>query len=290
MIGTPLTQLMLDSGIEVVHMSRTPSTDATVPTFEWDPNAGTMDPKALDGVDSIIHLAGAGIADKPWSDERKQFIIDSRVKTAELLHKEVKKQGIRLKAFISASAIGWYPLVISDETYTEDAPPAEGYLGQVCKVWEEAADLFEDVSDRVVKMRIGLVLSKGQGALKQIEMPVRFYVGAGLGSGEQAMSWIHLQDVCRMFHHALTHDLKGIYNAVGPDTITNEEFMQILGDVMEKPLILPNIPEFVIKTLFGGKADLVLKGVKLSSKKILDTGFEFDYPTLNSALMQIYND
>ena len=290
MIGTPLTHLLLDAGHEVVHMSRTVDGTESVPTYQWNVEAGTMDKKALEGVRAVIHLAGAGIADKPWTESRKQEILDSRVKTAELLLSAIKEEGIRLDCFISASAIGWYPLEISDKTYREDHPPADGFLGKVCKAWEDAADAFEDVAERVVKLRIGLVLSRGQGALKQIALPVRFYVAAGLGSGEQAMSWIHIQDVCRMFQHSLENDLVGVYNAVGPDTITNEDFMQILADVMEKPLILPNIPEFIIRALFGAKAELVLKGVKLSSSKILETGFEFDYPTLNSALMHIYSD
>lgn len=290
MIGTPLTEVLIDKGYEVVHMSRNVLANAPVQTYKWDLDQGTMDPKALDGVDYIIHLAGAGIADKPWTDERKQVIIDSRVKTAELLLRTVKEKKMRLKGFISASAIGWYPLEISDSTYTEDAPPADGFLGNVCKVWEGAADNFNDVADRVVKLRIGLVLAKDKGALKQIAMPVRYYVAAALGSGQQAMSWIHITDVCRMFKHSIQADLNGVYNAVGPDTITNEDFMQILADVMEKPLILPNVPSFIVRALFGGKAELILHGVKLSSSKILSTGFDFHYPTLNSALMQIYTN
>ena len=290
MIGKPLTRVMLNAGYKVVHLSRSEGGMEGVATYQWDPAAGTIDQKALEGVQYIIHLAGTGIVDKPWSADRKQEIIDSRVKTAELLHKACSAQGIRLKGYISASAIGWYPLEISKTTYQEDAPPGTGYLAQVCSLWEASADSFESIADRVVKLRIGLVLARDQGALKQVALPVKYYMAAGLGSGDQAMSWIHLDDVCRMFRHSVEHDLKGVYNAVGPDTITNQDFMQILADVMEKPLILPNVPEFMIRMLFGQKSDLVLKGVRLSSNKILKTGFEFDYPTLNSALMHIYSN
>ncbi|MEQ9187874.1 MAG: TIGR01777 family oxidoreductase [Cryomorphaceae bacterium] len=290
MIGTPLTNYLLDAGYDVVHLSRTPAKSDKVPTFQWNIEQGIIDPKSVEGIDAIVHLAGAGIVDKPWTGERKQEIIDSRVKSAELLLTTCKKEGVRLKAFISASAIGWYPLTISDEVYGEEQPAAEGFLGEVCQAWEGVADHFKDITDRVVKLRIGLVLARDQGALKKIALPVRLYTGAGIGSGEQAMSWIHIQDACRMFQHSIDNDLNGVYNAVGPDTITNEEFMQILADVMEKPILLPNIPEFVIRMIYGRKADIILKGVKLSSNKILATGFEFDYPTLNSALMHIYND
>ena len=126
--------------------------------------------------------------------------------------------------------------------------------------------------------------------MKQIALPVRFYAAAGLGKGYQSMAWIHVHDVSRIFVHALQQNLNGVYNAVGPETVINQDFMQILADVMEKPLLLPNVPEFLIKLVFGEKSDLILKGVKLSSKKIQSTGFDFDYPTLNSALMQIYNN
>ena len=290
MIGKPLTSFLLEAGYEVVHLSRTPGTNDLVKTFEWDLKNGSIDSAAVKGVDAIVHLAGAGIADAPWTDERKKEIIDSRVKSAALLLDACKKEGVRLKKFVSASAIGWYPLTISNDVYGEEQPASDGFLGKTCEAWERAADEFNDVAERVVKLRIGLVLGRNQGALKQIAQPVRLFVGAGLGSGIQAMSWIHIKDVCRMFQHSIENDLNGVYNAVGPDTITNEEFMQILADVMERPIMLPNIPEFLIRMLFGQKADLVLKGVKLSSNKILGTGFEFDYPTLNSALLHIYND
>jgi len=290
MIGKPLTSFLMEAGYEVVHISRTPGDNDLVKTFAWDLANGTIDSAAVKGVDAIVHLAGAGIADAAWTEERKQEIIDSRVKSAALLLNACKKEGVRLKKFISASAIGWYPSTISNDVYGEEQPASDSFLGKTCQAWENAADEFNDVADRVVKLRIGLVLARDQGALKQIAQPVRLFVGAGLGTGVQAMSWIHIKDVCRMFQHSIENNLDGVYNAVGPDTITNEEFMQILADVMERPIMLPNIPEFVIRMMFGQKADLVLKGVKLSSNKILETGFEFDYPTLNSALLHIYND
>ncbi len=290
MIGNPLTELLLQKGHEVVHLSRSVKGNERVPTFLWDLESKHLDPKALQGVDSIIHLAGAGIADKPWTPSRKQEIIDSRVESAKLLLEGCIKNNIRLKNYISASAIGYYPLAISDLIYKEDSPSGTGFLAEVCKKWEDAASEFSMVAENVSKIRIGLVLGKGEGALKQIALPVKYYAAAGLGKGYQSMAWIHVNDVCRIFAHALKNDLSGAYNAVGPEIVSNQDFMQILADVMEKPLILPNVPEFLIKMMFGQKADLILKGVKLSSKKIQSTGFTFNYPTLNSALMQIYND
>ncbi|MEX2595293.1 MAG: TIGR01777 family oxidoreductase [Salibacteraceae bacterium] len=289
-IGSRLVKLLRNNGYEVSLVSRNPDEKKDENVFAWDPEKRFIDPKALQGVESIIHLAGAGIADKPWSEYRKRVILESRVDSAELLLSECKKQNIRLRNFISASAIGWYPLIISDLIFDENSPNGTGFLAEVCRQWEEAADSFNDVAENVAKIRIGLVLSKGEGALKEISLPVKYYVAAGLGKGTQSMAWIHIHDVCRAFHHILENDLNGVYNAVGPDVINNNDFMQILADVMDRPLMLPNIPEFVIRLLFGEKADLILKGVMLSSKKIQETGFAFDYPTLNSALMHIYSE
>jgi uncharacterized protein (TIGR01777 family) len=289
-IGKRLTEMLIEDGHEVVHTSRSPGGLKNIPTYQWDVKAGTMDPKALEGVNSIIHLAGAGIADKPWTDERKQEIIDSRVASAKLLLKTCKAQNITLDHFISASAIGWYPLILSDKMYNEESEAGDGFLAEVCRLWEESADAFKGVAAHVSKIRIGLVLAKDEGALKEISLPVKYYAAAGLGKGQQYMSWIHKTDVCRVFQHVLDNQLDGVYNAVGPDPTRNEDFMQILADVMEKPMFLPNVPEVVIRLLFGDKADLVLKGVPLSSEKIQKTGFTFDYPTLNSALMHIYSD
>lgn len=289
-IGQRLTEMLLENKHEVVHTSRSAGGVMGVPTFKWDVKAGTMDPKALEGVNAIIHLAGAGIADKPWTDERRQEIIDSRVASARLLLKTCEAENIELDHFISASAIGWYPLIVSDQVRNEESEAGDGFLAEVCKLWEASADEFNKVAKHVSKIRIGLVLAKGEGALKEISLPVKYYAAAGLGKGEQYMSWIHKTDVCRIFQHVLEEQLDGVYNAVGPDPTKNQDFMQILADVMEKPMFLPNVPEFIIRLMFGEKADLVLKGVPLSSEKIQKTGFFFDYPTLNSALMQIYSD
>lgn len=289
-IGSQLTRLLLEEGHDVRHLSRTPAPTNTVPTFAWDPLNGTLDEAALHEVDTIIHLAGAGIADKKWTEERKRIIIDSRVKSTQLLRDTCKRLDVQLQHFISASAIGWYPLTITREVFDETAAPGNGFLADVCQQWEASADTFEDVSKRVSKLRVGLVLTRKAGLLAKVSIPVKYYLAAGLGSGKQAMPWIHLTDVCRAFKHVMEGGLDGVYNAVGPENATNLDFMQTLADVTEKPLLLPNVPEFMIKLFFGDQAEMILKGAPLSSKKLLDTGFSFDYPTLNTALSNIYLD
>lgn len=288
LVGMALSELLTSSGTEVNHLSRRVTGDEVHPTYLWDLAAGTIDPKAFEGVDRIVHLAGAPIADEKWTAERKQEILDSRIKSASLLQSKCKELNIKLKQFISASAIGWYPLILSEDVHNEASEIGTGFLADVCKEWEEAADRFEGIADKIVKLRIGLVLTKNAGALTQISRPIRFYLGAGLGSGKQYMSWIHLSDVARMFEHTIQQNLSGVHNAVGPEPTNNQEFMQTLADVMDKPILLPNAPEFVIRLLFGPAAEMVLRGVPLSSKKIRDTGFEFLYPTLNSSLFDIY--
>jgi hypothetical protein len=288
LVGMALSKVLYDKGVGVHHLSRASNGHETYPTFTWDISKGEIDKAALDGVDRIIHLAGAPIANEKWSDERKKLILDSRVKSAELLLNACKSEGIQLKQFVSASAIGWYPLELSEVVHNEESPAGKGYLAEVCQSWEEAADQFDEISDRVTKLRIGLILTKNVGALSQIVRPINFYLGAGLGTGKQYMSWIHLNDVVRMFDHVLTKRLSGVYNAVGPEPTNNQEFMQTVADVVDKPILLPNIPEFVIRILFGPAADMVLRGVPLSSAKICATGFQFEYPTLNSSLFDIY--
>lgn len=289
-IGMRLTRLLQASGHEVRHVSRNGASQSGVPTFKWNLDKHEIDPAAINDVEVIMHLAGAGIADAPWTNERRAEIIESRVGSANLLLNACKKQGVHLKHFISASAIGWYPLSLSQKMHFEHDPPGTGFLAEVCQKWEAAADQFDSIADHVAKIRIGLVLARGEGALKQIALPVQFYAAAGLGKGTQSMSWIHKIDVCRIFAHVMEKELSGVFNGVGPEPISNKDFMQILADVMEKPMFLPNVPEFVIKMMFGEKADLVLRGVPISSEKIESTGFVFDYPTLNSALMQIYSE
>lgn len=287
MLGSRLSTMLAEIGHEVVFFSRKADPGGAIPVYEWDPENKTADPRALEGVEAIIHLAGAPMARQKWTEQRRQEIIDSRVKTADFLRELCEKLRLRPHNYISASAIGWYP-VEAMHPLDENSAPGKGFLAEVCTQWEESADRFAGVADHVCKLRIGLVLSKAGGALPQLVLPVKYYLAAGLGSGKQAVSWIHIDDVCRMFIHALENDLEGAYNAVGPESTSNQDFMRTLADVLEKPVLLPNAPEFLLKWLLGSRADLLLKGAPVSSKKIRDTGFWFEYPTLHTALSGIY--
>ncbi|PQA92012.1 TIGR01777 family protein [Chryseobacterium shigense] len=255
--------------------------------FEWDLKKGTMDESALENVSHIIHLAGANISEKRWTDERKKELISSRVDSAELLLKTLRKKNIKLKSFISASGINYYGTVTTDKIYTEQDPPGNDFLSEVVVVWEKAADEFKEqnLAERVVKVRTAVVLSKEDGALKKMLPTIQYGIGSPLGSGKQYMPWIHIEDICSIYASALknTH-MDGAYNAVSPQHTTNENLTKKMAEVLKKPLFMPNVPSFVLKLIFGELADALLEGSRASAQKITDTGFQFQFPDLKKAL------
>lgn len=285
LIGRRLTEILQAIGHQVRHLSRRPAPDAPVPTYHWDPAAGTLDTAALDNLDAIVHLAGAGVADQRWTDVRKSEIVDSRVETARLLREALQTRNQSLPAFLSASAVGYYGADTGDRRLTEDAPPAHDFLAYVTQMWEAAADTFAEGGTRVVKLRIGVVLSADGGALPQLARPVRWGAGAPLGTGQQYLSWVHIDDVARMFAFALeTPTLSGTYNAVGPTPVTNDTFTHVVAEVLDRPYFLPPVPGFLLYLALGEMATVVLGGNRVSSEKIAAAGFTYRYPELTHAL------
>jgi len=284
-IGSLMADFLHRQGHEVGLLSRSKKNGGTYKTFQWNIKDNYLDPEALESCDYIIHLAGAGIADKAWSAGRKKEIIESRVLSTDLLYNQVKHHKTPLKAFISASAVGYYGQVTSDRTFTEKDKSANDFVGKTCFLWEQSAERFEELGIRTVRLRIGVVLMEKGGALEKMAQPVRMGVGSPLGSGKQYIPWIHVDDLIGMFYKALTGiDMSGAYNAVAPAPATNAEFTRILAQVLKKKLWLPNVPAFVLKALLGERASLVLKGSRVSSEKIEDSGFRFKYPSLQPAL------
>jgi uncharacterized protein (TIGR01777 family) len=283
LIGKRLTDLLLKRGYEVSHLSRS-SKSGLVPSFVWDVDKGEMDSQALEGVDAIIHLAGAGVADKRWSKSRKEEILISRVKSSQLLYKKLATINHSVKTVVSASAIGYYGFE-SEEVFTEESSSGTDFLAQVTKQWEAEVDKLTALNLRIVKLRIGIVLSEKGGALPEMAKPIRLGVGSPLGSGKQQLSWIHLDDLCEMFIHAVrTDQMQGAYNAVSGNWVTNAELTKTIAQVLKKPLWLPNAPAFVLKIIVGEMADIVLGGSKVSADKIKKTGFNFRYSNLEEAL------
>lgn len=287
MIGKALSDLLISEKHEVTHLSRSASPGSKIPTYLWNPAKGQIDKEALKGIDAIIHLAGAGIADKNWTKERKQVIIDSRVETARLLFSKVKELNIPLKIFISAGGISYYGMETTEAIFRESDPPSTDFIGQCCVLWEEAADSFKELS-RVVKLRTGIVLSKRGGALERITKPIKLGVGAALGSGRQWVPYIHIHDLCRMYLFALENDhVEGSYNAVNGDHITNSDLTKAAAEVLNKPLWLPNVPSFILKIAFGEMSGLILEGSRASSEKIRSTGFSFRFEDLETSLTDL---
>ena len=257
--------------------------------FEWNIETQTIEDGALEGVDSIIHLAGAGIADERWTDERKKVILSSRIDSARLLLNTLTEKKYTIDSFISASAIGFYGSVTSEKIYTEEDKKGEGFLSDVCSRWEKAADDFSQVASRIVKIRIGVVLSRSKnGALEKIKKPITYYAGAYLGSGKQYMPWVHIEDLCEIFKYSMENgNIRGVYNAVAPQVTTNKELTQVLAQSLNKPILLPFVPSFLIRLLFGEAAEMLLNGSRVSSQKLTDSGFIFKYPELKLAIQNL---
>ena len=282
LIGTVLQTILGEAGYEVILLSRNVKSKNS---YLWDVEKNFIDKQAILKTDHLIHLAGAGIADKPWTDERKKEIIDSRVDTTALLVKSFKQHQKELKTVIAASAVGYYGFETSEHIYTETDAPATGFLADTCVTWEKATSTFNEVCERLVQMRIGVVLDKNGGALKKIAQPVHFYAGAAIGTGKQYMPWIHVKDLCYLILFALKNKkTEGVYNAVSSTHITNDAFTKAIGKALHKPILLPAIPAFIIKTLFGDMAGMVLEGSRVSNEKIKKAGFNFEFENMDVAL------
>ncbi|MEM6841956.1 MAG: TIGR01777 family oxidoreductase [Bacteroidota bacterium] len=289
LVGTRLTQLLQEKGYTVTHLSRSVSGNEKVQTYQWNIEKKEIDPEALAGVDYIIHLAGAGIADKRWTDQRKELILKSRTESTALLKNSIAKLNSHsIKAFVSASAVGHYGIDTGDTWMIEESPSGDGFAAEVTRQWEAAVDEINQLNLRVVKIRVGIVLSEKGGALVKIMQPIKFGVGAPLGRGGQHMSWIHLDDLCRLFIFALEqNDMKGVYNGVAPQPATNEELTKKTANVLNKPLFLPNVPAFALKLMLGEMSQVVTGGNRVSSQKIEEAGFKFEYTHLREALVDL---
>jgi uncharacterized protein (TIGR01777 family) len=288
LIGKHLTETLLKKGYSVSHLSRSPGKDARVKTFLWDVNKGVIDENCIDGVDIILYLAGAGIAEKRWTDKRKKEIIDSRTKSIGLIYNLIKNKPNQVKSIISASATGYYS-DRGDELLTEYSSPAHDFLGTCCVEWEKAVDEGASLGLRILKFRTGVVLNKDGGALPKMAMPVKLYVGSPLGDGKQWIPWIHWQDVIGMYLYGIENEnLTGVYNMAAPNPVTNKQLTQAIAKQLSKPLWVPNVPAFVLKLMLGEMATIVLGSTKASAQKIEGTGFKFQYPDVASALTEIY--
>lgn len=287
LIGTALTTSLLALDHEVRHLTRAHKKVGPVRSYAWDIRKGTIDSEALFGVDHIIHLAGAGIAEKRWTTDRVKELIDSRTESARLLLRTALERQVRVKSFISAAGINYYGAMTGEHVFAETDAAAKDTIGTISRVWEEAVDAWVPHT-RVVKLRTPVVLSPSGGALAKLAAPVRWGLGAPLGTGKQWMPWVHIADLVNIYIEAMLNDrFVGTYNVNTGTDVTNEEFMRTAARVLGRPFILPKVPGFLLKAALGELSSVLLQGSRASNKKLLATGFHFRYPELEGALRDL---
>ena len=295
MIGKALCEALLKKNYKLIVLTREPgkySNSGDIRYEKWDPQQGLISADVISEANHIIHLAGAGIADQRWSKKRKQEIVESRVKAGELLVKAIKEIPNKIQSLISASATGWYgpdPSIPNPHPFREDAPSAGDYLGGTCQQWEASIDPLIAMGIRVVKLRTGPVMSKEGGMLAELRKPIRMGIATIFGSGRQRVSWIHIDDLVRIYIHMLENrDLRGVFNAVAPRPVSNKELVQTLARIYKGRFFIPiYVPAFVLKIVVGELRVEVLKSVTVSCDKLHTHGFVFIYPTIEPALKNL---
>lgn len=287
LIGTALTTMLISKGYDVIILSRRKQASAGKVSYAlWDHKTSFIDPQAIKRADHIIHLAGAGVADKRWTKKRKQEIVDSRVNTGKLIVGALSETENKVKTVVSASGMGWYG---SDRKngrpFVEMDPPSNDYLGNTCKLWEESVQPVTSLGKRLVHLRTGIVFSNKGGAFREFLKPFKAGIAAILGSGNQVISWIHVDDLCRIYLEAIENQqLNGPYNASAPETISNKQLMLKIAKALRRPYIPVHVPEFALRLVLGEMSIEVLKSATMDDSKIRKTGFNFIYPTVDAAL------
>ncbi|MBP6618716.1 MAG: TIGR01777 family oxidoreductase [Leadbetterella sp.] len=283
LIGKALTKRLLAEGHQVNILTRKITNKSAAKEFVW--SGQSIDIKAFENVEVLVHLAGAGIADKKWTAERKQEIIDSRVESLELISQ--KYTGTSLKAIIGGSAIGYYGGDSGETENNENSPHGKDFMAECCVKWEKAEEDFaKKLNLRLVKVRTGVVLDSTDGALPQIIRPIKYYAGTALGSGRQWMSWIHIDDIVEIFYQAIVNkQIKGTINGVSPNPVRNQDFTKLAAEVMDRKLLLPNAPAFILKMILGEMSVVVLGSSRVYNKQTLPFGFKYEY--LENALRNL---
>ena len=286
LVGSALVSALADEGHRVTRLVRSAAACSNDRVC-WDPARGTVDPTVFSGCDAVVHLAGESIAAGRWTATRKARIRDSRVQGTCVLSEALAATDKPPAVLVSASATGFYGHR-GDETVDEDSPAGSGYLANVCRDWEAATDPAADKGLRVVRLRIGVVLSAAGGALAKMLRPFRLGVGGVMGSGEQYLSWIALDDLVGAIQHAISaHELQGPVNAVAPYPVTNREFTKTLGRVLRRPTVFP-VPAFALRAAFGEMANaLLLASTRVTPTRLTNSGFKFRFPQLEDALRHL---
>ena len=286
-VGKQLIDFLVGKSYSIHVLTRKPSANSTenICFFRWDVERQYIDKKAFEGVEILINLTGANIGEKRWTNDRKKEIIDSRIKSINLLYQYISENKFNINTFISSSAVGFYGAVTTEKTFAETSESGNNFLASVCQKWEDAALKFKDLGVSTVILRKGVILGKEGGMVKKLSPLAQLGINVSLGSGEQYLPWIDIRDLLRLYDFFLSNpQLSGIYNAVATEQITMNDFSKVLLKSFGKKSFLPNAPAFVIRLLFGEMAVMLLEGSKVSNDKLKSTGFSFEFDTIEKSL------
>ena len=290
LVGRNIIAEAKNRGIKVHYLTtdkRKIISDETVKGFYWNPKEDFLDHRCFEGVDTLIHLAGATIS-KPWTPKNRKEIMDSRVITSRMLSQSMKHEKIKMKQILCASAIGIYPNSFEDTLTENSVETPENFLQEVTQAWEQQSNVMSDCTDHLSIFRIGLVLAKDEGLLAELSRPVKLFSGTAFATGEQWQSWIHIDDLCQLFLFAAQAGWEGTYNAVAPKPVRQRTLIKALGRVLRRPVFLPNIPGALMKLVMGERSVLILGSQKVSSELVVSKGFYFKYSLLPEALKDLY--
>jgi uncharacterized protein (TIGR01777 family) len=289
LIGQELTNLLLQEKHTVHYLTTTPFKSHKRQNyfgFHWNPKTGKIDANCIVGVDVVIHLAGASISQK-WTPLYKKELVESRIQSADLLFQLLSKHPNQVKHYISASGTAIYPdsdsAIYDEESNVSD----QSFLGDLVEKWEDSADQFKLLNIKVSKMRTGIVFSNKKGALKEMIKPIKMFVGSGFGNGKQLQSWIHIKDIARLYYFVIQNQIEGVVNTVAPIPVSNQELTNVIAKRLHRPLFLPNIPKSIMQLILGEMHILLFNNKNVVPKKVLNLGFQFDYPTAELALSNL---
>ena len=286
LIGKHFTGLLLQEGYQVIHLSRKVKPNSTIKTFEWNPEKNFIEEEALSSTDHVVHLAGASVA-KYWTARYKKELMNSRVKSAQLIFDFLSQRENKVRTFISSSAVGYYGEGGESWLHEED-PPGTDYLAEICIHWEAAAKKFETLNKRPVVIRTGIVLAQDGGSLPPLLLPIRFGIAPIFGNGKQFYPWIHIEDLCRIFLFAIRNEsMHGTYNACAPEPVRFKELMNAIAKAAGKRKLNFPVPPFLLKLFLDGFGSSLLRSLRCSSEKIETAGFQFQHRDLNNSLIDL---
>jgi len=288
-VGKHLISFLAEKGYSINVLTRKQGSNSSgnIQFFQWDIEKEYIDKKAFENVDTIINLTGANIGEKRWTEKRKSEIINSRIKSIDLLYRYVSEDNFNINTFVSSSAIGFYGAVTTNEIFKETSKSGNDFLASVCQIWENTAMKFNDLGIRTVILRNGVIIGKNGGIYQKLSPSAKLGINVSLGSGKQYLPWIDIRDLVRLYEFILSNSkISGIYNTVSSEQITMNDFSRTLLKSFDKKSIFPNAPAFIIRLLFGEMSVMLLEGSRVSNEKLKDIGFSFEFDTIEKSLLQ----